>query len=490
MRTRGKMPPATKKSKRRRDMAKEIKRGSEPSHLLCTITGLMFRDPVCVFPGGQTYDRPAISTWMSKGGTDPLMKTEICEIVTNWALRNCIQDWLDTHDKTPEGWDSRDMFAPFEKDIHALAGRGELTAINSFMNGLDEMEKKRMINLEINGETPISCALESEECSVELIDAILNYGADVSKMYYSKADRIAFHPRLKKNIEYAILHKAACYCDAPVIERILREPQVDKMVQASDGSLPFMWAAERDNLEAVIILVRDFDAFDHNDEHGVTALHQAASMSILEVLLTKAKSAWNDQARFENFVNARNHEGNTPLHRKTLYGDINIAQYLVEAHGAKYEIENAAGETALMHGIRSEFNDYDIKKGLLRLFCECYGMEYPTDRLVDFPGGLHHLMGLRDIDGDSDEDDDDDDDDSDEDDSDEDDANDDDTVVADRIREIMGDHSVFESNYKSKYSLTNLAASMDISTSACLAGALKLVRKDKALISDGTVYLV
>ena len=88
MRTRGKMPPATKKSKRRRDMAKEIKRGSEPSHLLCTITGLMFRDPVCVFPGGQTYDRPAISAWMSKGGTDPLTKTEIVSIATNWALRN------------------------------------------------------------------------------------------------------------------------------------------------------------------------------------------------------------------------------------------------------------------------------------------------------------------------------------------------------------------------------------------------------------------
>ena len=84
----------------------------------------------------------------------------------------------------------------------------------------------------------------------------------------------------------------------------------------------------------------------------------------------------------------------------------------------------------------------------------------------------------------------DDDDDSDEDDSDEEDDANDDTVVADRIREIMGDHSVFESNYKSKYSLTNLAASMDISTSACLAGALKLVRKDKALISDGTVYLL
>ena len=77
------------------------------------------------------------------------------------------------------------------------------------MNGLDEMEKKRMINLEINGETPISCAMESEECSVELIDAILNYGADVSKMYYSEADRLAFHPRLKKNIEYTILHKVS-----------------------------------------------------------------------------------------------------------------------------------------------------------------------------------------------------------------------------------------------------------------------------------------
>jgi hypothetical protein len=241
------------------------------------------------------------------------------------------------------------------------------------------------------------------------------------------------------------------------------------MVQASDGSLPFMWAALTDNLDAVISLVEDFDAFDHNDEQGVTALHQAASMLMLEYLLCKSKSVWNDKARFENYVNARNHEGNTPLHHFSFVGDIKFAKYLVEAHGAKYDIKNAAGETALVHGIRSEFNEYDIKKGLLQLFCECYGMEYPIF-------GDDAVIGLRDIDGDIDtgiaEDDDDDD-------SDEDDANDD--MVADTICEIMDDFT--------RLSLEYLAASMDISISACRAGALKLVREDKALIIGGMVWL-
>ena len=105
-------------------------------------------------------------------------------------------------------------------------------------------------------------------------------------MYYCDEDRFAFHPRLKKNSQYSILHKAACYCDASVIERIMREPQVDNMVQASDGSLPFMWATLTDNLEAVDILVRDFDAFDHNDKQGFTALHEAVSIPMLEYLLS------------------------------------------------------------------------------------------------------------------------------------------------------------------------------------------------------------
>ena len=352
------------------------KSGSEPGHLSCPITRVMFRDPVSVFPGGQTYDRPAIASWMRKGGTDPLTKTKIKSIATNWALRKCIQDWLETHDETPEGWDSRDM-GPFESDIHTMAREGELTAIKYFMNGLDEMEKKRVINLEINGETPLLCAIDSRECSLELVDAILNYGADVSRFYTIPLNGYYMNPLIRKNTQYTILHRAACYCGAAVIERILREPEVDKMVKATDGSLPFMWAAEADNLEAVDVMVRDFDAFDHTDEQGFTALHRAVSKSMLDWLLTEAKSAWNDRARFEHFVNATNHEGNTPLHRFSWLGDIEIAKYLVENHGAKYDIVNAAGETALLHGLNSEFNEDDIKDGLVELFCECHGMEYP-----------------------------------------------------------------------------------------------------------------
>lgn len=351
----------------------------EPECLLCPISRQMFRDPVCVFPGGQTYDRPSINAWIGKNGaTDPLTKTAIKSIATNWALRKCIEHWLDVNDETPGGWESRALFSSFENDIHALASRGEVKAIIELMEGLDEQEKKSLINLEIGGKTPLLCAVESDVCSVELVDVILRFGADLGRMYYCDEDRFAFHPRLKKNSQYSILHKAACYCDASVIERILREPQVDNMVQASDGSLPFMWATLTDNLEAVDILVRDFDAFDHNDEQGFTALHEAVSIPMLEYLFSKARSAWNNEARFENYINSRSYEGNTPLHHFSWCGDIKIAKYLVETGGAKLDIVNAAGETALAHGLRSDFNEDYIKKGLVEFFCDHHGMVADT----------------------------------------------------------------------------------------------------------------
>ena len=42
---------------------------------------------------------------------------------------------------------------------------------------------------------------------------------------------------------------------------------------------------------------------------------------------------------------------------------------------AKLDIINAAGETALAHGLRSDFNE-DCIKGSRRIFCDHHGMQY------------------------------------------------------------------------------------------------------------------
>ena len=37
--------------------------------------------------------------------------------MTNWALRNLVQDWLDKHPGvTPDGWDSRELLEPSKDD--------------------------------------------------------------------------------------------------------------------------------------------------------------------------------------------------------------------------------------------------------------------------------------------------------------------------------------------------------------------------------------
>jgi leucine-rich repeat protein SHOC2 len=37
--------------------------------------------------------------------------------MTNWALRNVVQAWLDKHPgETPDGWDSRELLEPSKND--------------------------------------------------------------------------------------------------------------------------------------------------------------------------------------------------------------------------------------------------------------------------------------------------------------------------------------------------------------------------------------
>ena len=81
---------------------------AEPEELLCPITRTVFRDPVMVVESGHTYERSAILAHFERNGArDPLTRRALSstKVMTNWAMRNVVQAWLDKHPGvTPDGF--------------------------------------------------------------------------------------------------------------------------------------------------------------------------------------------------------------------------------------------------------------------------------------------------------------------------------------------------------------------------------------------------
>jgi leucine-rich repeat protein SHOC2 len=93
---------------------------AEPEELMCPITRTVFRDPVFVVDSGHTYERSAILSHFERNGAkDPLTRRALSstKVMTNWAMRNVVQAWLDKHPGlTPDGWDSRELLEPSKDD--------------------------------------------------------------------------------------------------------------------------------------------------------------------------------------------------------------------------------------------------------------------------------------------------------------------------------------------------------------------------------------
>ena len=93
---------------------------AEPEVLMCPITRTMFRDPVIAVESGHTYERSAILSHFERNGAkDPLTNRALSstKVMTNWAVRQFAQDWLDRHPGvTPDGWDSRELLEPSSDD--------------------------------------------------------------------------------------------------------------------------------------------------------------------------------------------------------------------------------------------------------------------------------------------------------------------------------------------------------------------------------------
>ena len=115
------IPQGARRDAHTRDMpASDADLDAEPEVLMCPITRTMFRDPVIAVESGHTYERNAILSHFERNGAkDPLTNRALSstKVMTNWAVRQFAQDWLDRHpDVTPDGWDSRELLEPSSDD--------------------------------------------------------------------------------------------------------------------------------------------------------------------------------------------------------------------------------------------------------------------------------------------------------------------------------------------------------------------------------------
>jgi len=67
---------------------------------ICPINQTIMTDPV-ITPYGTTYERSAILNWLKKNKTDPLTKKKLTAdmLITNFALRDAIQEYKDSLEK-------------------------------------------------------------------------------------------------------------------------------------------------------------------------------------------------------------------------------------------------------------------------------------------------------------------------------------------------------------------------------------------------------
>jgi leucine-rich repeat protein SHOC2 len=119
---------------------------AEPEELMCPITRTVFRDPVFVVDSGHTYERSAILSHFERNGAakDPLTRRALSstKVMTNWAMRNVVQAWLDKHPGvTPDGWDSRELLEPSKDDgTRAFDDEGDVGVLRTWRAMCPELQ--------------------------------------------------------------------------------------------------------------------------------------------------------------------------------------------------------------------------------------------------------------------------------------------------------------------------------------------------------------
>ena len=123
----------------------------------------------------------------------------------------------------------------------------------------------------------------------------------------------------------------------------LVEHGADVNARDDDGSTPLMATCYNGHMNVVIYLVEHGAHIHLQDKNGDTCLHYAAEEGQVEVV---SKLLGLGAKENQDYVNACNNSGTTPLMVTCYNGHMNVATYLVE-HGANIHLQNNNGDTCL-----------------------------------------------------------------------------------------------------------------------------------------------
>jgi leucine-rich repeat protein SHOC2 len=107
----------------------------------------VFRDPG---DGGRLWahvrEERHLEHFERNGAKDPLTIRALSstKVMTNWALRNVVQDWLDKHPSvTPDGWDSRELLEPSKDDgTRTFDDEGDVGVLRTWRAMCPELQER------------------------------------------------------------------------------------------------------------------------------------------------------------------------------------------------------------------------------------------------------------------------------------------------------------------------------------------------------------
>lgn len=202
------------------------------------------------------------------------------------------------------------------------------------------------------GNTPLSSAVQAG--SKEITEYLLGHGADAGAP-------------LDKNKNLLIL---AAESDNPDLIRLLIDKGCDINAFDDNGSTPLLVASGHGNLQSVKVLLEKGARTNPGlctrktcTNTGATPLHAAAwrSPSVVEYLVEHGAD-----------VNAKNLDGNTPMHHAAVGDSLRIIEILWK-HGGRTDATNNLGVTPLMRAIQS------VEEGAVKTLLACRADVSPTD---------------------------------------------------------------------------------------------------------------
>ena len=205
-----------------------------------------------------------------------------------------------------------------------------------------------------DGWTPLMIAVKNAD--LVAVQQLINHNANIE---------------LKNANGETALHIAACYGQEQ-IAKLLVEYYGDVHVNETktDGWSPLMIAAKNGHLDVAGLLMRRKARVDLKNQDGETALHIAAfygQMQLAQLLLDHYGNVYIDEMRLDGW---------TPLMIAVKNGDLDVAQLLIN-HNADIDMRNQTGETALH--VAASYS----QRQLTELLIECYGDDHTNDMRTD-----------------------------------------------------------------------------------------------------------